>query len=122
MNSCETERIGAETRKLFENHLVNQQLLKSLYHDYNPDIENLNLFLERAEALFPYLNCGLATVYLKEVLKEGRIINGKYKDNNHTFLLLENADHNILIDITADQYGGPPIYIGPLQLPWSLKS
>ncbi len=119
---CEMEKIVTETRILFENHEVNRQLLQSLYHDYNPGLENLNLFVEKAEELFPYLNCGLATVYLRELLKTGRIINGNYKDNNHTFLLLENDVNKIfIIDITADQYGGPSIYVGPLQAPWTLN-
>lgn len=118
----EMEKIVTETRILFENHEVNRQLLQNLYHDYNPGLENLNLFVEKAEELFPYLNCGLATVYLREVLKIGRIINGNYEDNKHTFLLIEIDINKILIiDITADQYGGPSIYVGPLQAPWTLN-
>ena len=68
--------------------------------------------------MFPNLNCGLATVYLRKLFSDGRIVNGKYKDNNHTFLLLEDS---VVVDITSDQYGGPKVYVGPLQSPWSLE-
>ncbi len=115
------EKIVAETRTLFENRQVNRQLLQALYRDYNQKVKNLNLFVKKAEELFPYLNCGLVTVYLKKLLKSGKIINGKYEDKNHTFLLITNPDNmEFIIDITADQYGGPSMYVGPLQAPWTL--
>lgn len=57
-----------------------------------------------------------ATVYLNHLFSAGEIVNGKFKGNNHTFLLL---DQNIVVDITADQYGGPRVYVGEMKLPWS---
>jgi hypothetical protein len=115
--------IAVAVRILFETNQVPKQLLKNLYNDYNSDIEDLDLFLERAKELFPSLNCGLTSVYLKDVLKEGKIVNGKYNENNHTFLLIENTSNNtIIVDITADQYGGPKVYVGPLQSPWTVEN
>src|SRR5262249_48340439 len=108
-----------EIRTLFENHQVNELLLQNLCHAYNSEVKNLALFVRRAKDFFPYLNCGLATIYLRAILKTGKVVNGKYKDQNHTFLLLECiADEVTIIDITSDQYGGPSIYIGPIQAPW----
>jgi len=49
---------------------------------------------------------------------EGEIVQGKYQNENHTFLMLED---NQIVDITADQYGGPKVYVGDLKLPWSLE-
>lgn len=118
----ELEKIVTEVRMLFENHHIDRQILQSLYQVYNSQMKNLELFVKRAEYLFPYLNCGLTTVYLREILKTGEIIKGKYDSNDHTFLLLENFNNKMLIvDITADQYGGPSIYVGVLQMPWKCQ-
>ena len=46
---------------------------------------DVDKFVETAINQFPILNCGLAVLYLQKMLNEGRIINGKFKDNNHTF-------------------------------------
>ena len=105
-----------KARTVFEHKSVNKKILQTLYEKYTT-VPDCKQFIERASDLFPKLNCGLASVYLQYLLKKGRIIQGKYGENNHTFLLVKNT----IIDITADQYGGPKIYIGPLQVPWSLK-
>ena len=101
-------------RKDFEKRKISDNSLKKLYFKYN-NIGNINLFLKRARKLFPYLNCGIASVYLQNIFG-GEIIQGKYKGNSHTFLKLNNK----IIDITADQYGGPKVYAGELRKPWKL--
>ncbi|MEK6826458.1 MAG: hypothetical protein AABX90_02415 [Nanoarchaeota archaeon] len=57
----------------------------------------------------------MATLYLRDVIEGGDIVRGSYKDKNHTFPLI---DGNTVVDITADQYGGPKIYVGLLRKPW----
>ena len=52
-------------------------------------MKDVDSFVNKSKELFPKLNCGLTTVYLKRVLGEGEIIQGKYKDENHTFLLID---------------------------------
>lgn len=104
------------TRANFEANRIPHQQLAELYSRYNPNVE-INSFLGEAARLFPKLNCGLTSVYLHHVLGKGKIINGSYARRNHTFLSLGNT----IIDITADQFGGPKIYIGPLIAPWSAK-
>jgi hypothetical protein len=104
------------TRKSFESSSIDDNLLINLYSRYNKDAGDASLFIKRAKKLFPKLNCGLSSLYLQKVLGGGKIINGKYKGQNHTFLL----SNNTIIDITADQYGGPRIYVGPLKKPWIL--
>lgn len=111
------EQIAYEARAGFEDRRVDENELKQLYQQYNP-IDDIDSFIKRAKEMFPNLNCGLVTVYLRHLFSDGRIVNGKYKDNNHTFLLLENL---VVVDITSDQYGGPKVYVGPLQSPWSLE-
>jgi hypothetical protein len=90
--------------------------LINLYKQYN-NIPQIDLFVRQAKELFPELNCGLASIYLKDKLKKGIIVQGTYAGENHTFLLI----NQIVIDITADQYGGPEVYVGPLEEPWKLS-
>lgn len=108
-------KVGSRIRNNFEfNSILASQLVR-LYQDYNP-IEDINLFIDRARVFFPRLNCGIASLVLRDALG-GKIVNGKYSRHNHTFLLL---DDNTLVDITSDQYGGPKVYAGELKEPWSL--
>ena len=111
-----TKLLVAKIRTEFENNQINEELLKRLYQQYN-HLNDINAFVRKAKNSFPHLNCGLATVYLKGILQKGRIVNGKYKKYNHTFLIIGKK---MVIDITSDQYGGPKIYVGPLRDPWSL--
>ena|SRR3989338_2807645 len=110
------KQIAVEARKEFEQGSVDKKILEKFYKIYNP-MDNVPLFIKRAQKLFPKLNCGLASVYIQRLISGSKIIEGKYKNNLHTFLMLKD----VLIDITADQYGGPAVYVGPLQKPWSLR-
>lgn len=114
--SLNVEQIASKARADFEAWRINEDELKKLYQQYNP-ISDVDSFMNSAKEMFPNLNCGLATVYLRKLFSKGRIVNGKFEKNNHTFLLL---DDSLVVDITSDQYGGPKIYVGPLQSPWSL--
>jgi hypothetical protein len=105
-----------EVRKDFENKEVDPVLLQRLYSEYN-DISDIEIFIAQAINQFPLLSCGVASVYLRHILGAGEIVQGRYHDNYHTFLLLKN----LLIDITADQYAGPAVYIGALKEPWRCK-
>ena len=96
---------------------ISIKLLSKLYQQYK-HLDDIELFIERSISLFPNLNCGIASVYIQHVLGRGKVVKGKYYLNNHTFLLFEDQS---IIDITADQYGGPTVYVGPIKLPWSLK-
>ncbi len=104
-------------RHQFEMNEINTAILKKLYRSYAvvPDIDS---FISEAISIFPKLNCGVASVYLQHVLKRGTIVNGSFNGQNHTFL---RSDSNIIIDITADQYGGPDVFVGEMREPWSLK-
>jgi hypothetical protein len=105
--------IVERTRTDFDQKNVNIRDLSRLYQAFNP-VPNIDMFVLEALKMFPELNCGLATVYLQSKLG-GEIIKGKYQERYHTFLMLGDQ----IVDITADQYGGPRIYVGPLQAPWS---
>ncbi|MBI2573727.1 hypothetical protein HYV86_07715 [Candidatus Woesearchaeota archaeon] len=109
-------KVALTVRKDFEQGTINSNELRDLYQQYTC-IEDIELFLLRAQELFPTLNCGLATVYLQKKLG-GKIVQGRYREYNHTFLLLDNL---LLVDITSDQYGGPEVYVGSLIYPWRIK-
>ena len=114
MNVEEITLIAEETRRNFLNKKVDKWELEDLYSKYN-FVGDTCLFVETAISHFPRLNCGLASVYLKKQIGKGNIINGKFKGNNHIFLLVDNI---LVVDITSDQYGGPEVYVGPVKYPW----
>ncbi len=111
----DVEKVAHNTRKKFESGNLDIELLNKLYQNYNP-LKDVYGFIQMSLDIFPRLNCGLASVYLKHALKSGEVVNGKYGDHNHTFLLADNK----IIDITSDQYGGPKVYFGPITAPWSM--
>lgn len=110
----EIKRKALEVRRRFESGTVDNNKLVQLYEEYNP-IQDTEGFVRSSKRFFPNLNCGLASLYLRDSLHEGEVVRGKYNGNNHTFLLV---DGTTVVDITADQYGGPEIYVGPLRKPW----
>lgn len=111
-NNVNLKRLVESVRLEFEQKSIPKEKLAKLYYKYNKEV-NVDDFVNEAEKIFPQLNCGLASVYLQELFG-GIIKQGKYLDNNHTYLLLKNK----VIDITADQYGGPKVYVGELKFPW----
>lgn len=112
----ELREIAQAVRKDFESGRIDEKVLQGLYEGYNPIID-VGLFVRRSRDLFPALNCGLASVYLRDVLGEGEVRQGSYNGENHTFLLIQGKT---LVDITADQYGGPAVYVGPIKKPWRI--
>lgn len=102
-------------REEFETHSISLTKLATLYAGY-AKVGDTRLFISRSQACFPNLNCGIATLYLQDKLGFGKIIQGSYKGIAHTFLKLPDAT---IMDITADQFGGPKMYHGPLTFPWS---
>jgi hypothetical protein len=110
-----TEKISYQARQKFETGTISRELLIGLYKEY-ANVGDTLKFVEKTKVIFPNGNCGLASLYLKEKLG-GKVVQGKYGKQNHTFLLVDET----VIDITADQFGGPKVYMGPLRLPWSFR-
>ncbi len=109
------ERV-AQVRQAFCRRECDPQLLARLYLLYNP-VPDVERFVARALRTFPKYCCGLASVYLRHALGEGVVTCGLYGGDPHSFLLR----HDGIIDITADQFGGPEVYVGPLRLPWRTR-
>jgi hypothetical protein len=115
------ETIGSAARNargLFESRRVPPELLAALYSSYHPVRDALD-FVAAARRLFPRLNCGLASVFLRHLIGGGAVTTGTYAGELHTFLLM---DSRLVVDITADQFGGPGVYVGPLVAPWALPT
>lgn len=106
--------VAENIREKFEQRQIPNKELAKLYSEYNPKV-NKDVFITEAVKIFPKLNCGLTSIYLQQILG-GELVWGKYNEHAHSFLLL---DGNTIVDITADQYGGPKVYVGRLEFPWS---
>jgi hypothetical protein len=102
-------------RRAFERGEFDLTLARTAYGAYAPDID-IDLFLGRARELFPTLNCGLCSTYLGAALGCGVVRRGRYGAEGHTVLMVGSR----IVDITADQFGGPRVYVGPPQRPWLL--
>ncbi len=106
--------LAQEVRRSFERDEIPRSKLEKLYLDYNP-IKDITIFIQRALEAFPRGNCGLTSVYLGQFLPKAEIVRGHYEREPHTFLVLRK---NTVIDITADQFGGPRVYVGSFRDPW----
>lgn len=121
MLECESRAIASlvskahDVRRAFERGEFDAAIARQAYLAYAPDID-VDLFLRRSQKLFPALNCGLCSTYLNAVLGRGTVRRGHYRAERHTVLMVEAW----VVDITADQFGGPPVYVGPLRRPWQL--
>lgn len=91
MDLLKIKQIACKAREDFETQIIGETELKQLYQQYNP-IDDIDSFMRKAREMFPCLNCGLATVYLKKFFPDGKIVNGKYGRNNHAFLLIDEKN------------------------------
>jgi hypothetical protein len=110
--------IAQEARQAFEANIIARPLLRKLYLEYNPSVLDVDNYLDFAARIFPKGNCGLASIYLQHQLGVGKVVEGTYclerSIEPHQFLKVGE----LIIDITADQFDGPAVYVGPLELPW----
>ncbi len=114
MEEREIFLLAQKVRKSFEKDESSRSKLEKLYLGYNP-IKDIEIFIQKALEAFPKGNCGLTSVYLRQFLPEAKIVRGHYKEQPHTFLVLQG---NTVVDITADQFGGPEVYVGSFCDPW----
>ncbi len=109
--------IAQESRRIFERKEVDLTHLTELYMRFFRK-KNAEDMISFSIEMFPNTCCYVATLFLKEQLKGSRYISGGYKRFNHDFLEYRGR----ILDITADQFGGPRIYVGPLVLPWRART
>jgi hypothetical protein len=104
-----------DARRAFAHGECDRLLLADLYQAYNP-VPEVDLFVRRALEMFPRLCCGLASAYLRHRLGGGVVTRGSYGGEPHTFLF----DGDAIVDVTADQFGGPGVYVGRCLPPWQV--
>lgn len=78
----------------------------------------LSNFPRRADADV-VASCYLRQRLQQEGLTEWPVVwhHGGYERAQHTYVLLGGL---AIADITADQHGGPEVYVGPIEEPWRL--
>lgn len=115
-------RVAKKARNDFEQGTVSRPMLRAVvrlsFPEY-PPYEVIDQYLALLEGIFPDENCDLTTGYLLEQLGEGELIVGTYDGNPHVFLGIFVGLEKMIVDITADQFGGPPVYVGPMVEPWT---
>lgn len=128
--------IAIQARKEFEDKSVKVQYLKSLVETHLAYIadnykDGLTQWIEQSVANFPANCCELGAAVLLDRIGEGIIAHGRYEHEpigphnirkSHTFWVqLESVGEiRLMADTTADQYGGPPIYVGTIKHPWTI--
>jgi hypothetical protein len=115
---------AAVARHELASNTVDRKLLADLCLPYASSFGgNVDHFLDRTLPNFPDGNCGVASIYLKHRLEGGELRNGTFHGLTHVVLDLSEVVlqyDDLISDITADQFGGPKIYVGPMRDPWSL--
>lgn len=107
--------IAKKMRKAFETQAIPSQELIDAYQAYHPT-KNIKQIVQSSQKTFPHGTSKLTAAYLQKEIGTGTIVHGNYKGKQHAFLKVGKT----IIDITADQYGGPAVYVGPLKAPWDL--
>jgi hypothetical protein len=114
--------IAGEARSAFESGQVTVDMLIGLYSNIEnrrvQDLGRLAVEIDYLLPYFPYQNCEYASVYLGSQVGQGQMLCGYYDFRPHKVWDVGPVVGETIMDITADQFGGPPIYIGPLVLPW----
>ncbi len=116
MNKPEILNIVSQTRNAFEDGSIDSSLLKARFGIWYPGVANIQEYIDGARDDFPNGCCSMASAYLREEIGAGQIKYGRYNGYGHTVLKLSKFE---IVDITADQFGGPDVYYGSLEHPWT---
>jgi hypothetical protein len=143
------QKIALETRRDFEAGLIAVEHLVVVFRLHRPDVaaledeEATRQGVENALRGFPVSACETATAELRHRVGRGEIIVGSYGQDDgghydheqeryvdgyfeygarpHTFLGMGSTAlaPSTIMDITADQFGGPKVYVGNWCNPYS---
>lgn len=86
-------------------------------HQIALSLVGLPRMIANAQSTFPKGCCGMASCLLASRIPNAQLVHGLYEcpqQEPHTWVMVDD----LVLDITADQFGGPPVYIGPLEKPW----
>lgn len=74
--------------------------------------------METAKRLFPTGCCGLASCLVAAEIPDAKVVTGAYvhdgEERPHTWVEYES----MVVDVTADQFGGPRVYVGEKTSEW----
>jgi hypothetical protein len=129
LNIAERTRRDFEIGAITVPHLVEIALINRP-NLTDEQLKYLRVGAEGGVGNFPDEACQVATDELKHRLGFGKIIDGSYlvsepggheEFSRHEFLDISDPDsaERTIVDITADQFGGPPVYVGEWRRPWS---
>ena len=111
------ERVVQTARSDFLHDQVPYVELHPLLANRHPGLE-VSPYMLLVRDKFPKASCYLAAEYLLYLTGEGEVVYGGYetptKIRAHAYLRIGET----IADITADQFGGPETYVGPLVRPW----
>lgn len=116
MNNQEILEIATATRRSFEDGSLDYELLAERFQQWFPKNNDPKYYAELTKTEFPAGCCGPASAYLRSEIGKGDITYGSYQNMGHLVLKISKKE---IVDITADQFGGPAIYVGSLQYPWT---
>lgn len=123
LNAVELRAIAETSRTDFESGAISVDHVLEVGRLYLPAgaIDMYGAEVPAILTYFPSMACDLASAVLRHRVGYGEVSEGSYEGLVHTFLNLgETAlGPETIVDITADQYGGPRMYVGPLTEPWS---
>lgn len=113
--------VANRARTEFDEKKVERKKLIHLFEKQNPDFgTGADIIVDLHLRTFPFLACELATIYMQYLLQDGEVTSGSYVTPDgivlpHTFLMFDDLTG---VDITADQFRGPKVYVGPIVAPW----
>ena len=121
MGTIEKVRGAAlQARSDFEKCIVSKDLMRELSISSDPALQHVfDRYFDDTIQKFPRGNCRLAAIYLKHLAGFGHVAEGTYGGNYHRFWAGEEGE--LIADITADQFGGPKVYVGRVVAPWSIN-
>lgn len=139
MGPSELQLLAEEARREWEQDAIDYKLLCKLYRkwveefgltDHRVELDDYGIrsIVQLARHYFPKGCCGVASCWLARKIPDSKLVHGAYQirkkkwfglkvkvtEEPHTWI--ETGD--TIIDITADQFGGPKIYIGPVKEPY----
>ncbi len=109
----EIAEMAVDTRLELINRSVDMRLLAILHKQHFP-LHQIRDILPQILQDFPQNNSTIATSYLQFIMG-GDVTRGQYEHHPHFYLTLPR---NVIVDITADQFGGPEVFVGKIRSPW----
>ena len=118
IRTSEIKDVAERVREIFEKKKLrprSREVIKRRLSRLPLEESRIDEMINKAVEQFPREACIIASLYLNIRLRHrGLIVIGSYQEKPHTYIVLDG----VIVDITADQFGGPRVYVGPIKEPW----